>query len=304
MSIDIDAIKANNPIENIIQQFTGQELIKHKIRCPFHEENTPSLHVYEDGGWKCFGCGKFGDCLDFVGYYLFGHSYDPAKHFIDVVDRLGALDIKSLPAPDKLTKPATPAPKLSISLEQIMHWHETMPNSRRQYWHERGLNDQTIGEFLLGWDGQRYVIPSLYRFVPFGVKRRQSEIDDGIAAKYTQIVNSKIGIFNADMLLTAKTVVICEGEIDAMLMHQHSWHAVSSTGGAGSWKAEWAKFFTHVRSTFILYDNDKAGEEGARKVQQSIRRAKIIRLPDGIKDIGELFGNHADPIDWLKTNLV
>jgi len=31
-----------------------------KVSCPFHEDRTPSLHVYETpaGGWYCFGCGR------------------------------------------------------------------------------------------------------------------------------------------------------------------------------------------------------------------------------------------------------
>ncbi len=35
--------------------------------CPFHSERTPSFHVHpERGFFKCFGCGKGGDVIDFV----------------------------------------------------------------------------------------------------------------------------------------------------------------------------------------------------------------------------------------------
>lgn len=35
--------------------------------CPFHSEKTPSFHVHpERGFFKCFGCGKSGDVIDFV----------------------------------------------------------------------------------------------------------------------------------------------------------------------------------------------------------------------------------------------
>lgn len=303
MSIDIEAIKASNPLSSTIERLTGAEIVRHKIRCPFHVEDTPSLHIYDDGGWKCFGCGKHGDVLDFVGYYFFGESYSPATHFTEIIDKLGGLGIRPLPPAERLTKPAPTKPKLAISFNQIVTWNETMPDNRRAYWHSRGLSDQTIQEFYLGWDGERYTIPALYRFIPFGVKRRQSDINDGISAKYTQIVNSKVGIFNADTLWEAHDAIVCEGEIDCMLLHQHGLRAVSSTGGAGSWKPEWSKFFTHIKRLWILYDNDAAGIEGARKVQRDIRRARVVTLPTGIKDIGELFEQSADPLGWLRDGL-
>jgi len=35
--------------------------------CPFHEEKTPSFHVYPDGAhYHCFGCGEHGSAIDFL----------------------------------------------------------------------------------------------------------------------------------------------------------------------------------------------------------------------------------------------
>lgn len=35
--------------------------------CPFHREKTPSFHVHPNTGYyKCFGCGKSGDAIDFL----------------------------------------------------------------------------------------------------------------------------------------------------------------------------------------------------------------------------------------------
>ena len=38
-------------------------------RCPFHDDRTPSLRVYEDH-FFCFGCGKYGDVIDLTGQLL------------------------------------------------------------------------------------------------------------------------------------------------------------------------------------------------------------------------------------------
>jgi twinkle protein len=220
-------------------------------------------------------------------------------HFIEIAGSLGSLEIT--PQPARIAKPKPPKPTLNIGLDAVVGWHDNMPASRRAYWHSRGLTDQTISEFMLGFDGQRYTIPSLYRLQPFGVKRRKAaDIDDGNEAKYTSLYGSRVGIFNSDTLLSADTVIICEGEIDTMLLHQNNIRAVSSTGGAGSWRDKWAQHFTHIQRVFVLYDNDEAGRKGARTIQASIRRAQVLTLPDGVGDVGELFDKSADAVDWVR----
>jgi hypothetical protein len=162
----------------------------------------------------------------------------------------------------------------------------------------------TAEAWTIGWDGKRYTIPALYRFVPFGVKRRvAADIDDGIEAKYISITGSRAGIFNADILWEADRVVICEGEIDCMLLNQFGYRTVSTTAGANSWKPEWAKHFSHISKIHILYDNDAAGQAGARLVQSTLRRAKIVTLPEPLNDIGDLVAHHSAPDKWLKANL-
>jgi hypothetical protein len=54
-------------------------------RCPLpgHEEKTPSFHVYPDGGWWCFGCGRGGDVFELARWMLNERS------FVRVVERLG-----------------------------------------------------------------------------------------------------------------------------------------------------------------------------------------------------------------------
>ena len=298
--IDIDSIRQNNPIQSVVEKFTGQQVTRRNIHCPFHEDRNPSLHVYDDGKFKCFSCGRHGDCIDFVGYFFFGDSYDPETHFTEVVDKLGGLEIR--PLPQQISRPKPEKPKLTIDLEQCIDWHATMPTQRRAYWHSRGLNDATIDSYFLGWDGKRYTIPLLYRLVPFGIKRRQSDIDDSISAKYIMAAGSRAGIFNADVLWTADACVICEGEIDAMLLTQLGYRAVTSTAGANTWKDDWARFFTHVRDIYLLFDNDAAGREGAAKVHATLRRARIVTLPDGVKDVGELW-QAGYAASWLRENV-
>ena len=38
----------------------------HMGLCPFHDEKTPSFHVYPDGHYHCFGCGAHGTTIGFL----------------------------------------------------------------------------------------------------------------------------------------------------------------------------------------------------------------------------------------------
>ena len=51
-----------------IQEILGlQNFRTFKIRCPFHNERTPSFVIYPTGKFHCFGCGIHGNnSIDFL----------------------------------------------------------------------------------------------------------------------------------------------------------------------------------------------------------------------------------------------
>lgn len=306
MPIDIAAVKRANPLEPTIERLTGKQPERHKINCPFHEDKTPSLHVYDDGGWHCFSCGRSGDVLDFAGLLHFGLGYNPEDQLPEVVDWLGGLGIQPLTIDQKpLVKKAVSA-KTTFSLDDVRDWHMSMPASRRGYWHTRGLEDETIAKFMLGWDGIRYTIPIVYRGVCYAVKRRQSDIDDGLPGKYVMAKGSHVGLFNADILTTPFSrnlpLFIVEGEIEAMLMTQLGLQAVSSTGGAATFREHWSHFLAHVPRIVVMYDNDEPGQTGALKVRTMIRRARIWNWPPEYHDGGEFLPT-PNAWDWIMAQV-
>ena len=66
------SVAGEDPLRRIppgvyVQALTGQSVGRDgKVSCPFHEDRTPSLHVYErpEQGWYCFGCGRGGSIYD------------------------------------------------------------------------------------------------------------------------------------------------------------------------------------------------------------------------------------------------
>lgn len=61
--IDSDKVKANNTLASVMG--TNEQMIK----CPFHNDHNPSLHIdHNKQLWYCFGCKKGGDVISYVMY--------------------------------------------------------------------------------------------------------------------------------------------------------------------------------------------------------------------------------------------
>ena len=64
------SIKSIPTVEIAQRYIAGLQLYKKGDRytglCPFHEEKTPSFTIFENGRFRCFGCGASGDGVDLV----------------------------------------------------------------------------------------------------------------------------------------------------------------------------------------------------------------------------------------------
>jgi RepB DNA-primase from phage plasmid/CHC2 zinc finger len=55
------------PAEQYVQALTGIRPNRaRKIPCPFHDDRDPSLQLYGDASWYCFGCRRGGTIYDFA----------------------------------------------------------------------------------------------------------------------------------------------------------------------------------------------------------------------------------------------
>lgn len=61
--------------DEYVRRLLGVEVPRHrKIRCPFHDDRRPSLHVYPtaERGWYCFGRGRRGGTIYDLAAPLYG----------------------------------------------------------------------------------------------------------------------------------------------------------------------------------------------------------------------------------------
>ena len=122
--------------------------------CPFHNEKTPSFHVVPSRGiYKCFGCGKAGSAVGFLMEYE-RLSYSEAlrylanKYHIEIREKEEtAEEIAARQRNESL---------LAVSDFAFKFYKDQLKTQEGraigyQYFRSRGLEDETIEKYGLGW---------------------------------------------------------------------------------------------------------------------------------------------------------
>jgi DNA primase len=127
----------------------------YKACCPFHNEKTPSFSVSPSKGiYKCFGCGKGGNVVNFIMEheqltYVEALKYLGRKYGIEVEEREeNPGDAEERLRRESLLVVAQFASEYFINAL----WNTPKGNSvALSYFKERGFSDETIKKFQLGW---------------------------------------------------------------------------------------------------------------------------------------------------------
>lgn len=179
----------------------------------------------------------------------------------------------------------------------------------------RGLNEDTIREHELGWDSGRscYAIPvrdaggdlvnvRRYTLNPAPGRRKMWSVSGmGTPTLYPLSV----------LAANPHTLIVCEGEFDALLTNQEGYPAITRTGSAGTWKADWGEHFAG-REVYLVHDMDSAGQDANRKVARALERVaktvRVVHLPYKVrpkhgKDLTDFWLEHdkADFQNLLRT---
>ena len=122
--------------------------------CPFHNEKTPSFYVSPAKGiYKCFGCGKSGTAIGFVMEheslsYVEALKYLAKKYHIEVVEKEeSAEEIAQKQRNESLLLVSEYAGKF---FRDALETQEGQAIAY-QYFRSRGLEDETIRKYGLGW---------------------------------------------------------------------------------------------------------------------------------------------------------
>ena len=149
-------------LENLRSQISLSTIIGKRVKlvkkgsrfvglCPFHVEKTPSFNVNDDGGfYHCFGCGVSGDAISYL-------RETDGLNFIESVRELASIAGLAMPEMGPIDKVKQERHKSLLScLDYAASFFQG--NLRKvdgqtglNYLRERGLSEQIIAEFRLGY---------------------------------------------------------------------------------------------------------------------------------------------------------
>ena len=175
-------------------------------------------------------------------------------------------------------------------LDQALAFHRALPDRIRRYLNGRGIPDTMTDAQLIGWTGSRISIPIRNRAGEIAFfKLRKDPEDQTDSPKMYATPGSTAELYGWERVLAKpESIVICEGEFDRLVLETHGIAAVTSTGGAGAFRAEWATDFASIPEVFLCFDRDEAGRSGALRVGQFVPHAKIVELPDEVGPGGDV----------------
>jgi DNA primase len=280
-------------------------------RCPFHDDQNPSLVVYpETRSFYCFGCGASGDVIDFVRR-IGGLGFRAALERLSngtAPQRSEAKPRQALSLDDRMILTAASA----VYHERLLHTPEALKyleargvslslarrcrlgysdgRSLRQYLQRRRLSLRRAAQMGLLWrDGSdamsgRIVVPELRGDQCVWMVGRA--VDDSRQPKYRGLSLPK-PILGYERVRGRPRVFVTEGPFDYLT--GVGWSLAICALQGTKIQAERLTFLQRVRRVLIVFDNDEPGREAAGDLASSLgKRACVIRLPDGVKDLNDL----------------
>ena len=149
----LDELRLRTPLPGLIGRRTRLTKAGRQWKgcCPFHNERSPSFYVYDEH-FHCFGCGAHGDAFAYV-------MRAEGASFMEAVERLAAEAGLDVPKP---TPEARAREQRAKDLHGVLEAAQGSFARRLRtaegaealaYLKGRGLSEETIARFGLGWSG-------------------------------------------------------------------------------------------------------------------------------------------------------
>ncbi|MEM4134568.1 MAG: toprim domain-containing protein [Candidatus Micrarchaeia archaeon] len=159
---------------------------------------------------------------------------------------------------------------------------------KRDYFYKRGLTDDTINAFLLGYYNGWSTVPIFEdgQFRNFQLRRDNPKMFCNYYRGIGQL------IFNVDILKFVNEIFITEGAMDALILIQNGIPAIASSGGGIQNK--YFRKFVNIKRINILFDNDSAGYQEAKRTARTLGEERCYIY------LFQEFKEKYDPVDFFR----
>lgn len=256
------------------------------IYCPFHKNrNTPSFYINKKTGlWQCFNpsCGMKGNFRQLYRQVA-GKPYgkDTALDPIALKNQLDAA-LRPVVTPEEIA-----IDSLIIDYESKQAKVTFLP------FLERGLSMDTLSHFEIGFSESknRIVIPvrnPQYKVV--GLIGRAVSSDQEPRYLYNTGFKRATVLFNIQNAKNYSDVIITEGSVDAMKVHEAGFPNVVASLGAQVSAQQVVMLKKYFDRIIIFSDNDDAGMAMRDAIIKSCcgKELYIASISEGLKDPGEM----------------
>ena len=288
----IKIIKDNISLYNILNMYNIKINSHGMCVCPIHGDKNPSLKVYHDGHFKCFGCGKRGDVIDLFRF-IENIDTETAIRILCAKFNLNTIDTENKNYKPKVIMRPTPEIKQHFKNPKVIDYIKECEKfvSETDYFRKRGLLPYIVKRFRLGYDSngslfKKYFPKSKYISSPVVIPynrgltyfQSRSTINKDFYKIPTYICGTE-PIFNVNAFSSSQIIFIVESPICAISIAQCGGMAVPLCGVPNTTKLlRYLKDNYYNGTLIICLDNDIAGENATKELINGIPEQKIKGL--------------------------
>jgi DNA primase len=264
--------------------------------CPFpdHEEDTPSWSMKPTGQHYCFGCKKGGGAANLVMRVYDFKAYASAMAWLD---EHGLFSDGKLPLEVDVvvSRPALDRPEVQVPTDaRFVSFAEWKVTVAKRYAQKRGITAAQVDKWGIGYATGGYYANRLLLPTREYMSGRLINITGRAwsPTKTPKYLNSKeqhgwdpgavFGEQHWGPYLGSATLVLCEGELNALACERVGAQYVGALGGSTLDKEQVLKLSTFLK-VIIAVDIDRAGTEVAEALRATLarwRKAVVVQFPD------------------------
>lgn len=169
-------------------------------------------------------------------------------------------------------------------------FHDNLLQSKdKQYLVHRTVNDLSIDRFMIGKYGEFYTFPIYCDGLLKQIQLRKD--NPKTIRRYYKGISPNL--FNSDIMKFTDEIVFVEGLVSSIVLTQNGISAVSCDVSARAFQPQWFRYFARMKKIYLLYDNDPAGINGAKKASQILGKDRCYSYNF------EGFDENYDANDWF-----